>query len=186
MSTEANKRLVRRYIEEIVNTGDISAIEAFVSADYAEVYRGVRHELGVEGAKRHVVGVRETYPDLLLTVEQQIAEGEWVVTCYTMRGTLRGVIAQTLCKKKGGGMVAAHELLLVNPAVSNLIREGKTFQIPTIMQTGKQSGMTTRNDSLLELVKAGLVESHQAYSKAVARSEFRALLERHHLRLDGI
>ena len=99
---------------------------------------------------------------------------------------LKGVISQTLCKKKGGGMVAAHELLLVNPAVSNLIREGKTFQIPTIMQTGKGSGMATLNDSLLELVKAGLVEPHHAYSKAVARSEFRALLERHHLRLDGV
>ena len=99
---------------------------------------------------------------------------------------LKGVISQTLCKKKGGGLMAAHELLLVNPAVSNLIREGKTFQIPTIMQTGKGSGMTTLNDSLLELVKAGIVEPHHAYSKAVARSEFRALLERNHLRLDAV
>ncbi len=99
--------------------------------------------------------------------------------------SLKGVIAQTLCKKKGGGMVAAHEVLLVNAAVSNLVREGKTFQIPTIMQTGRAAGMTTLNDSLLELVKQGIVEPHQAYAKAVARSEFRALLERNHFRVDA-
>ncbi len=99
--------------------------------------------------------------------------------------SLKGVVAQTLCKRKGGGLVAAHEVLLVNAAVSNLIREGKTFQIPTIMQTGKASGMSTLNDSLLELVKQGTVEPNQAYAKAVARSEFRALLERNHLRIDG-
>jgi len=99
--------------------------------------------------------------------------------------SLKGVISQTLCKKKGGGMVAAHEVLLVNAAVSNLVREGKTFQIPTIMQTGRAAGMTTLNDSLLELVKQGIVEPNQAYAKSVARSEFRALLERNHFRVDA-
>ena len=52
--------------------------------------------------------------------------------------SLKGVISQTLCKKIGGGRVAAREILLVTPAISNLIREGKTFQIPTIMQTSKK------------------------------------------------
>jgi twitching motility protein PilT len=55
--------------------------------------------------------------------------------------SLRGVISQTLCKKIGGGRVAALEVLLSNPAVANLIREGKTFQIPSIMQTLKRSLM---------------------------------------------
>ena len=54
--------------------------------------------------------------------------------------SLRGVIAQTLCKKIGGGRIAALEVLIVTSAVSNLIREGKTFQIPSIMQVGKASG----------------------------------------------
>jgi twitching motility protein PilT len=98
--------------------------------------------------------------------------------------SLKGVIAQTLCKKKGGGLVAAHEVLLVNPAVSNLIREGKTFQITTVIQTGRASGMTTLNDSLLELVKQDRVDPRDAYAKAVARSEFRALLERHHIHVE--
>ena len=90
MSTERNKNLVRRYYEEVVNTGNVGDIERFISPDYVEVHDNQRYPIGVEGAKEHVVGVRRTYPDLRLTVEQQIAEGEWVVTRVTMRGTHRG------------------------------------------------------------------------------------------------
>ncbi len=92
--------------------------------------------------------------------------------------SLRGVVTQVLCKKKGGGRVAAMEILLVNSSVSNLIREGKTFQIPSVMQTAKGIGMATMNDSLLDLVKRGLVEPTEALSKAVAKNELRQLLER--------
>ena len=68
--------------------------------------------------------------------------------------SLRGVIAQTLCRKIGGGRVAALEVLLVNGAISNLIREGKTFQLPSMMQVGKANGMVMLNDALFELVKS--------------------------------
>jgi twitching motility protein PilT len=91
--------------------------------------------------------------------------------------SLRGVIAQTHCKKKGGGRVAAREILLSIPAVSNLIREGKTFQIPSIMQTNKRAGMITLNDSLVELVDEGLVEPQEAYMKAVDKSGIAAMLK---------
>jgi predicted ester cyclase len=90
MSLEANKLLVRRYIEEVVNTGDVDALPRFISTDYVEVYNNVRHAAGLEGARQHIMGVRETYPDLHLTVEQQIAEGDWVVTRVTARGTHQG------------------------------------------------------------------------------------------------
>jgi twitching motility protein PilT len=83
--------------------------------------------------------------------------------------SLRGVIAQVLCKKKGGGRVAAHEVLLSIPAISNLIREGKTFQIPSIMQTNRKMGMVTLNDALLELVESGQIEPKEAWSKAVEK-----------------
>src|SRR5262247_937639 len=72
--------------------------------------------------------------------------------------SLKGVITQTLCKKVGGGRVAAYEILLGSSAVANLIREGKTFQIPSILQTGKGAGMQTMNDALFDLVKKRLVE----------------------------
>jgi twitching motility protein PilT len=91
--------------------------------------------------------------------------------------SLRGVIAQTLCKKIGGGRVAAREILLSIPAVSNLIREGKTFQIPSIMQTNRKSGMVTLNDALLELVDARMVEPKEAYMKAVEKAGFAAQLK---------
>jgi twitching motility protein PilT len=92
--------------------------------------------------------------------------------------SLRGVVSQTLCKRRGGGRVAALEILLVTPPVSNLIREGKTFQIPSTMQTGRSFGMQMLNDALLELVKGGKVEPDEAYGKAVAKSEFRQQLDR--------
>ena len=81
--------------------------------------------------------------------------------------SLKGVVSQTLCKKIGGGRVAAREVLLSIPAVTNLIREGKTFQIPTVMQTSKRLGMVTLNDALLELVDGKLIEPAEGYGKAV-------------------
>jgi twitching motility protein PilT len=91
--------------------------------------------------------------------------------------SLRGVIAQTLCKKIGGGRVAAREVLLTIPAVSNLIREGKTFQIPSIMQVNRKGGMVTLNDALMELVDAKLVEPKEAYMKSVEKAGFAAALK---------
>src|SRR6266849_537930 len=83
--------------------------------------------------------------------------------------SLKGVIAQTLCKRVGGGRVAAREILLTTPAISNLIREGKTFQIPSIMQTSKKLGMLTLNDALLELVEKKVIEPDEAYMRSVEK-----------------
>ncbi len=81
--------------------------------------------------------------------------------------SLKGVIAQVLCKKKGGGRVAAQEILLANTAVSALIREGKTFQLGNVMQTSKGAGMVTMNDALFSLVERDLIEPKEAWVKAV-------------------
>ena len=97
--------------------------------------------------------------------------------------SLKGVIAQTLLPKKGGGRVAALEILIVTPAISNLIREGKTFQIPSAMQTGKNNGMVMLNDALFELVKKGLVEPRDAYIKAVDKTGFEMMLTRAGMKL---
>jgi len=91
MSTGENKLLIQRYIDEVINTGNVEKIEQFLSPDYVEVYEGKRYPLGVKGATEHILGVRKTYPDLRLTVEQQIAEDEWVATTITARGTHTGV-----------------------------------------------------------------------------------------------
>ena len=82
-----NKLLVRRYYEGVVHTGNVDSIEQFISPHYVEVHDNVRHPLGVDGARAHVLGVHETYPDFRLTVDRQIAEGEYVVTRVTVTGT---------------------------------------------------------------------------------------------------
>ena len=100
--------------------------------------------------------------------------------------SLKGVISQTLVKKKGGGRAAAREVLLPNHAVSNLIREGKTYQIPTIMQTSKKIGMVTLNDALLDLVEKDLVDANDAWMKSVDKAAFQQALQNRGITLDRV
>ncbi len=81
--------------------------------------------------------------------------------------SLKGVIAQVLLKKIGGGRIAAHEILIGTSSVANLIREGKTFQIASTMQTSRKIGMITMNESLFQLVKDKKVEPKEAWMKSV-------------------
>jgi twitching motility protein PilT len=78
----------------------------------------------------------------------------------------------------GGGWIAALESLFVTPAISNLIREGKTFQIPSAMQTGRAYGQKLMNDTLLELIQGNRVELREAYLKAPDKETFMAMLKR--------
>jgi twitching motility protein PilT len=95
--------------------------------------------------------------------------------------SLKGVISQVLCKKIGGGRVAAREILLSTNAISNLVREAKTFQITSVMQTSRRAGMCTLNDALVELVDGGQVEPKEAYMKATDKNGFtQALRSRGH------
>lgn len=80
--------------------------------------------------------------------------------------SLQAVISQTLLKKKGGGRVAAHEILIGNRAVRNLIRENKIAQMRSAMQTGQSDGMQTLDQSLKNLVMKGLVDREAARRKA--------------------
>ncbi len=76
--------------------------------------------------------------------------------------SLRGVVSQTLLKTISPGRVAALEILVTNNAISNLIREGKTFQIPSIMQTGRAQGMMTFENSIQELIQKKIVSYEEA------------------------
>lgn len=94
-----------------------------------------------------------------------------------LSSSLKGVVAQTLCKKTGGGRVAALELLIVNSGVSSLIREGKTHQITSSMQMGGKVGMKLLNDSLATLVAEGTVAPDEAYIKAVDKGGLVSAME---------
>jgi predicted ester cyclase len=84
-----NKAIIRRYIDEIENTGDVSNIREFISEDYVEVYEGERYNIGIKGAIDHVLGVRRVYPDLKVIIGNQISEGAWVATSYSVTGTFK-------------------------------------------------------------------------------------------------
>lgn len=88
--TDSIKSLTRRYYEEVVSTGDVSRVEEFIALAYEEVFDGKRYPAGIEGVKAHILGVRKTYPDLAVTVDRQIVEGEWVASCITAAGTHMG------------------------------------------------------------------------------------------------
>jgi twitching motility protein PilT len=91
---------------------------------------------------------------------------------------LKGVIAQTMCRRAGGGRVAAFEVLLVTSAIANLIREGKTFQVPSMIQASRAQGMISQGDALMELVTSQAVAAEEAYAKAVDKAGFEELLMR--------
>jgi predicted ester cyclase len=94
-------------------------MEKYVSADYTEVFEGKRYPIGIKGAKEHIIGVRQTYPDLTLTIDQQIAEGDYVATCITARGTHSGIWLGI----KPTGKVVTYTGVNVDKVVDGLIVE---------------------------------------------------------------
>ena len=94
-----------------------------------------------------------------------------------LSGSLKGVISQTLCKKIGGGRIAAHELLVSNQGIASLVREGKTHQITSMMQMGGKEGMRLLNDELLEMTEKGLITAEEAHRRCAAKDDKLAKLE---------
>ena len=90
--------------------------------------------------------------------------------------SLKGVMAQTLLKKVGGGRIAAIEILVGNPAISNLIREDKTFQINSVLQTSRSEGMQTLDMALLELYGNKLITAETCIDYAADKKVMRATL----------
>ena len=91
---------------------------------------------------------------------------------------LRGVVAQVLLRRPGGGRLAAREVLLNTSAVASVIAEGKTSQLPLAMESGRKHGMVPLNDALVGIVQSGAVEAREAYRRAADRTGFLALLKR--------
>lgn len=91
--------------------------------------------------------------------------------------SLRGVISQQLVPKKdGSGRELALELLVNTPAVSSLIRDGKTFMLPGVMQTGKNVGMIMMDDALADLYHQGAISKDEALGRAIDRGSLKAVL----------
>jgi twitching motility protein PilT len=96
----------------------------------------------------------------------------------TLADGLRAVVAQTLFKRTDKkGRVAALEIMIANPAVRNLIREGKTFQIPSMIQTGKKYGMQSLDDAILDHLEKKRINPDDAYNKANDKGKFRPFMK---------
>ncbi len=106
----------------------------------------------------------------------QFPSGDQPVIRSMLADNLLGVMAQDLVLKKRGGVVAAFELLLTSPALRNLIREGKTHQIPTIIQTSSKNGMFSKEDSLERLVAGDVISAEEAMRVAPDREAMLARL----------
>ena len=95
----------------------------------------------------------------------------------TLADSLQAVVAQTLFKRRDTkGRCAALEILIATPAVRNLIRDGKTFQIPTVLQTGKKFGMQSLDDAILDHLEKGRINPDDAYLHCLDKARFRAFL----------
>jgi twitching motility protein PilT len=92
--------------------------------------------------------------------------------------TLRGVLAQQLVRRKGGGRFAALEVLFGSPALGTLIRDGKTHQVTNYIQMGKSQGMRAMDDALMQAIHEGTVEHLDAYEKCIDKKDFRSRLRK--------
>ncbi|MCM1105889.1 MAG: type IV pilus twitching motility protein PilT [Blautia sp.] len=84
-----------------------------------------------------------------------------------LASVIEGVVAQQLLPKVDGGRIAAFEVLLANPAIRNLIREGKAFQIPSVLQTGKKEGMQTMDDTIYKILMQNIITRDTAIQFAL-------------------
>jgi twitching motility protein PilT len=102
----------------------------------------------------------------------------------TLSDSLKAVVAQTLFKRIDvKGRCAALEILICTPACANLIRENKTFQIPSVIQTGRKYGMQSLDNAIEDLLKRGWISADEAYSRCVDKSKFAPYLT--HKPVDG-
>ena len=175
--TESFKKALRAALREdpdILLVGEMRDLETIsIAIETAETGHLVFGTLHTTTAPSTVERVVDQFPgDRQAQVRMMLAD------------SLQAVIAQTLLKKIGGGRIAAYEILLGNAAVSNLIREGKTFQIASAMQTGKKQGMQMLNDALFELVEKGVVDAREAYIKAVDKDSLKKRFETANIKLD--
>jgi twitching motility protein PilT len=167
LHTESFKRALRAALREdpdIVLVGEMRDLETVaIAIETAETGHLVFGTLHTTTAASTVDRIIDQFPaDRQAQIRVMLSE------------SLKGVVAQVLCKKIGGGRVAPREIMIVNSAISNLIREGKTFQIPSSMQTSKKLGNILLNDSLMEFVEKKIVEPVDAYVKSADKAGLEA------------
>lgn len=154
-------RRALRMDPDIILVGEMRDLETIHSAiEAAETGHVVFGTLHTNGASSTVNRIIDVFPQ-----EQQDQIRTQLSTA------LIGVLSQTLLPRKPSGMCAAYEMMVVTPAIANLIRENKTYRIDSSIQTGRKHGMFLMDDSLFKLWRAGSVEKEEALGKAQKPTE---------------
>jgi len=167
-SFQAALRFAARQDPDIVLVGEMRDLETIsLAITCAEMGLLVFGTLHTNSASKTVDRIIDAFPaDQQSQVRAMLAE------------SLKGVVAQQLLKTKDGkGRCAAHEVLVGSSALGNMIREGKTFQIQSMIQTGKQQGMQTMDQTLIDLIKEDKITPEAAMEKAHDKELFRDLIE---------
>lgn len=159
-------KFVLRQDPDVILIGEMRDLEtihlAITAAETGHLVFGTLHTTDAVQTVDRVIDVFPTHQ------QQQVR--------MQMAVNLVGVISQTLVKRKDGlGRVAAFETLVAISAVRNLIRENKTYQIASLIQTGQRHGMQSLDQALADLVTKGLVTYHDGLEKAANPQEFKAL-----------
>jgi twitching motility protein PilT len=152
---EAIRRALRQDPDVILvgELRDLETIEAAITAaETGHIVFGTLHTTGAQGTVNRVIDV---FP---MNQQDQIRT--------QLSTSIIGILSQTLIPRIGGGRVAAYEMLVVDAAIANLIRENKTFRITSAIQTGAKKGMQLLDDHMFKLWKAGLVEKRDILVKA--------------------
>ncbi|MGO8690386.1 MAG: type IV pilus twitching motility protein PilT [Thermoguttaceae bacterium] len=132
---------------------DLATIEAAITAaETGHIVFGTLHTTGAQGTVNRIIDVFPT------NQQEQIRT--------QLAASVIGILSQALLPKIGGGRIAAYEMLVVTPAIANLIRENKTFRITSSIQTGQKQGMQLLDDHLYKLWRQGLVEKKEVLFKS--------------------
>ena len=144
---------------------DLDTIQAAITAaETGHVVFGTLHTSSAEGTVNRIIDVFPTNQQEQIRTQLSTA--------------IIAVLSQALLAKKPKGMVAAYEMLVVTPAIANLIRENKSYRIPSSIQTGKKYGMQLLDDALFNLWKNGLCEENTVVMKSNAPGELRTKISR--------
>jgi twitching motility protein PilT len=161
-------RRALRQDPDVILVGEMRDLEtissAITAAETGHLVFGTLHTSSAEGTVNRIIDAFPTNQQEQVRVQLSTA--------------IVGVLSQALMPKKPKGVVAAYEMLVVTPAISNLIRENKSFRIPSSIQTGKKYGMQLLDESLFNLWKNGLCEEEDVITRANGPGELRTKIQR--------
>ena len=164
---EALRRALRMD-PDVILVGEMRDLEtiqaAITAAETGHIVFGTLHTTGAQGTVDRIIDVFPT------NQQEQIRT--------QLSTSIIAILSQTLLPRKEGGLVACYELLVITPAIANLIREAKTFRINSAIQTGKKYGMQLLDDGLFNLWKRGIVEKDDVMAKSNNPGELLAKIER--------